>query len=184
MHPLKRAGLFLFPLAAVLQLSAATPPVPGDKAPDFALADMQGKQVRLSELTAVSPVVLVVLRGFPGYQCPYCTRQVQDFVSNAAQFARAAVSVVFVYPGPPDGLQGKAAESAAGKQLPERFRMLLDPGYEFSNAWGLRWDAPQETAWPSTFVIDKGSVVFFAKVSKVHAGRTTAAEVLTALAAR
>ena len=128
-----------------LQLAAA-PPAVGEKAPDFSLSTMQGRQVRLSEVTAQSPVVLVVLRGYPGYQCPYCTRQVQDFVANAERFGQAGVNVVFVYPGPPDDLAGKAAESAAGKPLPERFTMLLDPGYEFTS---LRWDAPKEAAYPS-----------------------------------
>ena len=44
------------------------PPAVGDTASDFALSTMDGKQVRLSELTAKSRVVLIVLRGYPGYQ--------------------------------------------------------------------------------------------------------------------
>ena len=167
--------------SSALQLAAA-PPAVGEKAPDFALSTMQGRQIRLSEVTAQSPVVLVVLRGYPGYQCPYCTRQVQDFVANAERFGQAGVNVVFIYPGPPDDLAGKAAESAAGKPLPERFTMLLDPGYEFTSLYGLRWDAPKETAYPSTFLVDEQGTIFYAKIGKGHAGRTSAAEILEALA--
>ena len=115
---------------------------------------------------------------------PYCTRQVQDFVANAEHFGQAGVNVVFIYPGPPDDLAGKAAESAAGKPLPERFTMLLDPGYKFTSLYGLRWDAPKETAYPSTFLVDEQGMVFYAKIGKGHAGRTSAAEILEALAQR
>ncbi len=127
----------------------------GEKARDFTLTTMQGKKVSLSEVTAKGDVVLIVLRGYPGYQCPFCTRQVQEFVSAADRFQKAGAEVVFIYPGPPDDLASKAAESAAGKTLPEHFMMLLDPGYEFTNLYGLRWDAPKETAYPSTFLLNK-----------------------------
>jgi hypothetical protein len=58
----------------------------------------------------------------------------------------------------------------------------MDPDYKFTNAYRLRWDAPRETAYPSTFVIDRERKVRFAKVSKTHGGRATASEVLKALA--
>jgi peroxiredoxin len=179
-----RAGvLLLTALAAAPIISAATPPATGDKAPEFTLSDMKGEKVGLSGLVAKSPVVLVVLRGFPGYQCPYCTRQVNEFVARAADFSKSGVSVVFIYPGPPDDLNAHAAGSAAGKPLPSNFLMLLDPGYEFTNLYGLRWNADRETAYPSTFLIDRQGKIFFARISNTHGGRTSAQEVLDALAA-
>ena len=60
---------------------------------------------------------------------------------------------------------------------------MLDPGYAFTNLYGLRWDAPKETAYPATFVLDRGGVVRFANVSRSHGGRTPVAEVLSALKA-
>ena len=160
----------------------STPPAVGEKAPDFALSTVAGKSIKLSELIAKSPVALIVLRGYPGYQCPYCNLQVQDFLKKAEDFAAAGVQVVLVYPGPPDNLNTRANEFLAEKKLPDHFNLLLDPGYEFTNLYGLRWDAPRETAYPSTFLIDQKGIVFFAKVSKVHGGRTNAAEILDALA--
>jgi hypothetical protein len=47
--------------------------------------------------------------------------------------------------------------------------------------YGLRWDAPKETAYPATFLIDGKGAVFFVKIVREHGGRTTAAEVLDAL---
>ena len=79
----------LLVLAAALPLVAAAPPSVGEKAPDFALSTPQGKSVRFSELVSKGPVVLVVLRGYPGYQCPYCNRQVQDFIQKSQGFADA-----------------------------------------------------------------------------------------------
>ena len=39
------------------------------------------------------PLVLVVLRGWPGYQCPFCTRQFGDYRLNAQKFAERGTPV-------------------------------------------------------------------------------------------
>ena len=158
---LNRTLIPLLIFAAALPLTAAAPPLVGEKAPDFALATPEGKSVRLSEMVSNGPVVLVVLRGYPGYQCPYCNRQVQDYIQKSQGFADAGAHVVLVYPGPPQDLGAKANEFLANKKLPENFDLVLDPGYEFTNQYGLRWDAAKETAYPSTFLIDRRGVVFF-----------------------
>ncbi len=165
------------PLAVV-----SSPPAVGDIAPEFTLATIQGNKVRLSELTAKSPVVLVVLRGFPGYQCPLCNQQVHSYLKQSQEFANVGVRIVMVYPGPAENLGDRANEFLKDKKLPDNFDLLLDPGYEFTNLYGLRWDAPKETAYPSTFLIDQKGIVFFAKVSKTHGGRASAAELMEALA--
>jgi thioredoxin-dependent peroxiredoxin len=178
---LNRVLISLAAFAALVPLAAAGPPTMGDRAPDFKLATPEGKTVQLSEMTAKGPVVLVVLRGYPGYQCPYCNRQVQDFIQKAQGFADAGAHVVLVYPGPSQDLGDKANEFLNDKKLPDNFTLVLDPGYEFTNLYGLRWDAPHETAYPSTFLIDRQGSIFFSKIVKEHGGRTTAAEVLDAL---
>src|SRR5260370_25652161 len=144
----------LFLLAEALPLAAGAAPTVGEKAPDFVLATPEGKSVRLSEAILKGPVVLVVLRGYPGYQCPYCNRHVQDFIQRWQGFADAGARVVMVYPGPPQDLGVKAGEFLADKKFPDNFDLLLDPGYEFPTLYGLRLDAPHETAYPSTFLIN------------------------------
>ena len=168
-------------LAMAFPLGAATPPVMGEKARDFTLSTPEGKQVRLSDAISKGPVVLVVLRGYPGYQCPYCNRQVQDFIRNASAFGDAGAHVVLVYPGPAQDLGAKANEFLADKKLPANFDLVLDPDYKVTNLYGLRWDAPQETAYPSTFLIDRQGAIFFSKIVKEHGGRTSAAEIVDAL---
>jgi peroxiredoxin len=158
-------------------------PAVGDKANDFALNTLDDKTVRLSELIHSGPVVMVMLRGWVGYQCPLCTRQVADLRAHAKQLADSGAQVVMVYPGPADGLKQHAEEFVGGKSLPSKFYFVLDPKMQLVSDWDLRWDAPNETAYPSAFVIDANGVVRFAKVSTSHGGRASANEILAALPA-
>ena len=84
--------------------AAAETPKIGQQAPDFQLRTPLGEPVQLSNRIGDSTVVLVVLRGYPGYQCPYCQKQVHSFIEHAAEFARKNASVILVYPGPPASL--------------------------------------------------------------------------------
>ena len=167
--------------ASLMSASAGEPPQAGAVAPDFSLNTMDAKSVTLSAETAKQPVVLVVLRGWPGSQCPLCTRQVHEFAAHAEAFAGKA-RVIMVYPGPAQDLSAHAEQFLKDKQWPKDFIFLTDPDYAFTKSFGLRWDAPGETAYPSTFVIDTKDRVQFVKISKSHGDRTTSAEVLAALA--
>ena len=119
----------------------------GQKAPAFSLSTPAGQIVELGSLTRKGSVVLVVLRGYPGYQCPYCVRQVHDFVENADKFASSGTQVLLVYPGPPAELDRRAKEFLSKENsLPANVILVTDPDYKFTNQYGLRWDAPNETA--------------------------------------
>src|SRR5438270_12993160 len=76
----------LFCLAGFTSL--ATPPKIGDEAPDFTLKTLHGATMNLHKETAKRDVVLVVLRGWPGYQCPLCEKQVHDLAMNAAEIEK------------------------------------------------------------------------------------------------
>lgn len=158
--------------------AAAGPPKVGDMAKDFKLMSIDGKVVTLEELHSSGPVALLVLRGYPGYQCPICSLQVGDYVAKAKRFGDAKVNVVLIYPGAADGLKTHADEFIRGRTLPDNVYLLLDPDYDFVESYGLRWNAPSETAYPSTFVIDSNGVVRFAKISMSHGDRTRASDVL------
>ena len=164
------------------QGSAPTPGM-GGNAPDFSLMSLDGKPVRLSDELRGGPVVLVVLRGWPGYQCPFCTRQFADFLSHASELASHGARVVFVYPGPTDGLQEHARAFTANRRMPPNFQVLIDPDYAFTLAYGLRWNEPEETAYPATFVLDPTGTVRFVRVSREHGARVPAAETIGVLAA-
>lgn len=157
----------------------AAPPRVGEPAPAFTLNTLDGKSVSLKELTPKKPVVLLMLRGWPGYQCPLCTTQVHDFVSHAARFEKA--QVVMVYPGPAEKLAEHAQDFLKDKQWPKDFIFLTDPDYSFTKAYDLRWEAPGETAYPSTFIIDTTGAVRFVKISHSHGDRLKAVDAVKAL---
>jgi thioredoxin-dependent peroxiredoxin len=157
------------------------PPAVGETAPDFELQTVGGETIKLSKLTDERKVVLIVLRGFPGYQCPICRRQVSAFQNEAEAFRKAGASVVMVYPGDVADLNVKALEFLGKQKLPADYHVVLDPGYKFTDAWHLRWDAERETAYPSTFVIDRDRKVTYAKISKTHGGRANPGEILLTL---
>ena len=167
--------------ALPLTINAANSPQVGDNAPDFALKTLDDQTVRLSDVAAKSKVVLVELRGWPGYDCPFCTKQVHDYVRNADKLKAAGVQVLMVYPGPADDLKAHATNFLQDKNWPKDFLFVLDPDYSLTKSYGLRWDAPRETAYPSTFIISKEGKVTFAHVSKGHGDRVSSDTVLKAL---
>lgn len=187
-----RRDLAIFPaiaFAALVTAGAASAQVSeqltmlklGDVAKDVEFHPLDGEKFKLSALTKRGPVVLVVLRGYPGYQCPICARQVAELRRHAKDLQELGAQVVLVYPGPAASLKQKAEEFLRSSKLPEPLVMVIDADYAFTNLFGLRWDAPRETAYPSTFVLDQQRGVRFAKISKSHGDRAKTEDVLKAL---
>ena len=174
-------GSFLAVMCALFVGASAlgqTPAV-GAKAPDFTLSTPTGKTVTLSAEHSGHDLVLVILRGFPGYQCPYCVKQVHDFTDHASDFKAKNTSVLLIYPGPPADLDQHAKEFLEKQaELPSNVVLVTDPDYKVTNLYGLRWDAPHETAYPSTFVLDKKGTVVFEKISHSHGDRLSAQDAL------
>ena len=97
-------------------------------------------------------------------------------MTNSDRFAAFGVQVLLVYPGPPADLDQRAKEFLAKQnELPANLHLVIDPDYKFTNQYGLRWDAPKETAYPTTFLIDRHDVVFFrsAGLMEIEPLRTT-----------
>jgi peroxiredoxin Q/BCP len=173
-------------LMAALTMSAlaaetATPPSVGEKAKDFTLKTLDNKDVQLSALLKEGPVVLVVLRGWVGYQCPVCTKQVGQLIGKAKDITASGAQVVFVYPGPANNLKDHAQEFVTGKTIPEHFYFVEDPDLKLVDDYGIHWNAKGENAYPSTFVIDKEGKIVWKKVSDNHGDRASAKEIIAAL---
>ncbi|HCT60931.1 MAG TPA: hypothetical protein DGA22_08655 [Acidobacterium sp.] len=85
-----------------------------------------------------------------------------DFVEHAADSAAKNASVLVVYPGPSADL-GQHAKEFLEKHasLPTNVILVTDPNYTVKNLYGLRWDAPNETVYPATFVLDSIRLVLF-----------------------
>ncbi len=181
--PAVRVWGFFALLCCVVPGSAAEPALPavGGKAADFELLKIDGTKVQLAAELKQGPVVLMVLRGYPGYQCPICSVQVGQFIGKAKELAELKTRVIMVYPGPGTDLNKRAQEFMKETKLPENVDFVLDPDYVFTNQYHLRWDQPRETAYPATFVIDPAGKIVFAKISKTHGDRAKVADVLKAI---
>ena len=187
MHHRTFFAVFIALVSYVFTTQAAEQPKPlekplavGDKAKEFTLQEGE-KKFSLKQQLEKGSVVLIVLRGFPGYQCPVCLRQVDDYLGKAEEFAKLGAQVVMIYPGDVDNLQLRADQFLGKRKPPEHFHYLIDPGYKFTNLYALRWDKKRETAYPSTFVFDGEGITKLAVVSRTHRGRTKAADALKVL---
>lgn len=154
---------------------------PGNTAIDFSLKTIGGEEVKLSEINKYRAVVLVILRGYPEYQCPICSRQVGSLLGESGMFDELDANLLLVYPGASQQLQEHATEFTEEFKFPENFYFVLDPDYSMINKYGLRWDAPKETAYPSTFVIDNNGKIIYSKISMKHGGRAKTNDVLEVL---
>ncbi|EMI15452.1 bacterioferritin comigratory protein (Bcp) [Rhodopirellula maiorica SM1] len=154
----------------------------GAKAVNFELPVVGSKNfIELQEEYKKGPVVVIVLRGYPGYQCPLCSKQVNSLANRAKALAQEASRVILVYPGEASLLQRHAEEFMGSRTLPAPLVMVRDDAMEMVTQWGLRWDSPRETAYPATYVIDTNGRVAWSKVSNSQAGRTTVEEIMKEL---
>ena len=99
---------------------------PGDRAPDFDLADDAGGRLRLSDLRGQH----VVLYAYPAAMTPGCTKQACDFRDSLAALVAAGLSVVGISPDSPEKLA--AFRAAEGLTFP----LASDPDKEVLTAYG------------------------------------------------
>lgn len=166
------------------RLNAAEPkgvPV-GDEAPSFSLP-MVGSDdyLSLKEANEEGPVVVIFLRGYPGYQCPLCSQQVGALANRASTLAKLTKRVILVYPGEASTLEKHSEQFMSSRTLPEPLTLVRDPDHKTVEAYGVRWKAIRETAYPSAFVIDKNGRVRWSKISDSHGGRVGAEEIIREL---
>ena len=154
----------------------------GDKAINFDLPVVGSDDyLQLEDELKQGHVVVIVLRGYPGYQCPVCSGQVGALINRAKAISELAHRVILVYPGEPTELERHAEEFIGSRSIPDPLVIVRDPAMEMVTEWGLRWDAPRETAYPATYVINKNRRVVWTKISSSHAGRTTPDEIIKEL---
>lgn len=163
---------------------AEDPPPPkqlevGERALDFELPVVgRDEYLSLRDENKDGPVVVVVLRGYPGYQCPLCTQQLSSLRNRAAALAKVARRVIVVYPGEGTLLQRHSEQFIGSRSMPDPLVIVRDQDMKMVTEWGLRWDVPRETAYPATYVIDRNGRVRWLKVSDNHAGRASVEEML------
>jgi thioredoxin-dependent peroxiredoxin len=139
---------------------------PGDKAPNFALSDQHGNDVRLSALRGKK----VVLYFYPKADTPGCTTQACGVRDHAGDYAAAGAVVLGVSKDPVDKVARFDAKHGLG------FPLLSDADHAVAEAYGVwveksMYGRKFMGTQRATFVIDaKGKVTHvFPKVSpKAH----------------
>jgi len=174
------AGLCLVNVS-VAQDATELMPV-GEKAINFDLPVVGGDgYIELQDEYKQGPVVVIVLRGYPGYQCSLCKQQVGALINRASRLKNEVHKVILVYPGKDEDLLRRAKQFMGSRRIPEPLVMVADPGMRMVESWGLRWNTPRETSYPATYLIKGNGRVAWKKISDSHAGRSSVEEILREL---
>jgi thioredoxin-dependent peroxiredoxin len=99
---------------------------PGDVAPEFSLADADGKAVSLASLRGQRVIVYF----YPAAMTPGCTKEACDFRDNLAELAGAGLTVLGISPDKPERL----AKFRDKESL--NFTLLADPDRSALQAYG------------------------------------------------
>ncbi|MET0431767.1 MAG: peroxiredoxin [Hyphomicrobium sp.] len=126
----------------------------GKKAPDFALPDDSGGEVRLSKLKG-SPVVIYF---YPKDDTSGCTQEAKDFTCLADAFAAAGAELIGVSPDSPT--RHKKFKSKHDLSI----RLLSDEQKEAANAYGVwveksMYGRKYMGVERSTFLVDKAGKI-------------------------
>jgi len=142
--------------------------------------DARQNKVELSDFLGKRNVVLVFMRGFSGFVCPFCSAQSSRLIANYEEFQNRNAEVLLVYPGQrhtvDDFLAAIQKEDQANlDRVP--FPILLDENLEAVNFLQIAADL----ALPATFILDKQGKVRFAYVGQAPNDRPSINAMLTHL---
>jgi peroxiredoxin len=163
----------------------------GERIPDIALPDAEGRRQALREL---GPAVIVFYRG--GW-CPYCNLQLRAWQRHLPDLAARGVRLVAISPQAPDGTLSTAERNALG------FPVLSDSEDRAGRAFGVSFALPEDlialyrrfghdlevvngpAGWrlpmPATFVVGADGRILFARAEADYRRRVAPAEALAAL---
>ena len=100
---------------------------PGEKAPDFALSDQDGREVKLSDFHG-EPVVLYF---YPKADTPGCTTQACGVRDHQREYGVAGAKVLGISPDPPAKLKRFEEKHALN------FTLLSDEDHATADAYGV-----------------------------------------------
>jgi peroxiredoxin Q/BCP len=123
---------------------------PGDKAPDFTLANQDGNKIKLSGLKGQKVIVYF----FPAALTPGCTKEAEDFNSNLKVLTKAGYEVLGISPDPVE----KMVKFQQAHKL--KFQLLSDSDLKVHKAYGAygtksMYGKTYEGVLRSTFVVDE-----------------------------
>lgn len=179
---LKQSGIALKSLAV------------GGKAPEFELADHDGKIVASSDLLARGPMVICFIRG---RWCPFCVGQMEAMNLAVPFIERAGASLVAISP------QTVKQSYFMHNQHKLCFPLLSDPGNQVARRFGLTYRVPEaqeaiyrrafvnlplangDDSWelpiPATYIVDRNGTVMFATADEDYTVRPEPGDIVKVL---
>jgi peroxiredoxin len=166
----------------------------GDRAPDFILADPDGKLVSSRELLAKGPLVVSFYRGV---WCPYCNLELQALQDALPEISARGASLVAISPQTAPNSRKSQRDNKLG------FPILSDAKSEVAEAFGIRFklqdylvelyksfrnDLPafnNDPAWvlpmPARYVIGTDGIIAYSEVNPDYTQRPDPGELLPVL---
>lgn len=148
----------------------------GKRLPVTKFATAGGGSLDLDTLRGKKRTLVVVLRGFGGQVCVYCTAQTKALAKEAARFAALGTEVVVVFPGPSSGLDAflEAYERTFGKGDRPPYQLAYDADMKLVEGLGI----VDNIAVPSVLLLDEQGLVRWSHVAKDLADRPSATQIL------
>ncbi len=166
----------------------------GARAPEFELADGDGKLFRSADALSRGRLIVSFYRG---RWCPYCVAELESLQAVLPQVKEAGASLVAISPQTPK----QSYFTADQHEL--RFPVLSDPGNRVARQFGLVYRLPQELeqlyraifinlplangdqSWelplPATYVVERDGTVLYAFADPDHMRRAEPAELVDRL---
>ncbi len=107
----------------------------GQPAPGFELPDARGQVIRLDEVLASGPVVLLFFRGV---WCPFCNLTLRAYQERLADIGRLGARLIGVSPQTPEKLQRTADRNRL------QYPLLSDRGCQVAARYGLAYTVDEE----------------------------------------
>jgi peroxiredoxin len=166
----------------------------GDAAPEFILADSDGKPVSMRELLERGPLVVSFYRGV---WCPYCNLELQALQEALPEITARGASLVAISPQTAPNSRKSQRDNKLG------FPILSDTRSEVAEAFGIRFalqdylvelyksfknDLPtfnNDPAWvlpmPARYVIGTDGIIAYSEVNPDYTQRPDPSELLPVL---
>ena len=168
-------------------VDSGRPPLVGARIPDVSVFDTEGHTVSLTQLAQQGLMVFVF---YQGQWCPWCKAQITTYWRYYNEILGAGLKVAFISVDTPDVSKDyRDRLEETGVKLPNKersnkipFPFLCDPDRRATQAFGLSRQSRERgtISKPSVFLVNKESVVTYAKVGRDYADRLSHYELLEA----
>jgi peroxiredoxin len=150
----------------------------GKPPPQTIFLGPDGNFFNISQFRGRKRVVLIFLRGFPGYVCMSCSAQTTTLAEQEEEFKKRDAQVILVYPGHPDTVPTfleATRNYSAEVDLP--YPVLLDIDLAATERFGVKGNLVK----PATVIIDKSGIIRYAYVGEKTYDRPAAADTIAEL---